>query len=362
MPSSLSSLKWHKFPIGTDGFVCLIDVMGSDTDIVQAARISFNKDNHEHDTLIFATLRKLYPQHSDRRDDMDEWDIDEVNAAFDEVTKDENTLLRYLMRNEHGTPFEMAEVKLMIQIPMDAWRQFVRHRTLNINEYSTRYTEAIDSMAKTPPDEWRLQATGNKQGSGGMLSDWPEGYTPMPNVVKHAKNPNFSHTMAFGIGDSSRPPTPGEYLASRENEFGIIAQDIYKERLGFGVAREQARKDLPLSTYTRAIVKCDVRNWLHFLGLRMDSHAQKEIRDFANVIGNEIIRPLFPLTWNAFVDYRLGSMSLSRLDIRLLQTINGNKDLDPEKVAELIFTNKRERQESLDKLTRLRFILDTPAV
>src|SRR5690606_12567920 len=95
----------------------------------------------------------------------------------------------------------------------------------------------------------------------------------------------------------------------------------YRRRLDFGVAREQARKDLPLSTYTEAWVECDLRGWLHFLGLRMDPHAQKEIRDYATVIGEKIVAPLFPLVWEAFEDYRLGAMTLSRLDIEMIQFI-----------------------------------------
>jgi flavin-dependent thymidylate synthase len=211
-------------------------------------------------------------------------------------TKDE-VLLRLLMRHKHGTPFEMCEVVFRVQIPMDAHRQLIRHRTASVNEYSTRYTEAIDAMQCTAPDQWRLQATDNKQGSSGFLTEWPNGFP--------WKNPTLS---------------PGEYLSNLELAFHEAARELYQERLALGIAKEQARKDLPLSTYTRLYWKCDLRNIFHFLGLRMDSHAQLEIRQYANAMA-EFIKQLFPVAYKAFEDYQLNAVTFSSEERRVLENL-----------------------------------------
>jgi thymidylate synthase (FAD) len=248
MPTNIAiadELRWKKFPVLDDGFVCLVDVMGDDQAVVQAARVSYGEGT-----------RKV---------------------------SDDRGLIRYLMRHRHTTPFEMAEIKLLVRVPMDCWRQWIRHRTANVNEYSTRYSLAIDATQTTPPDQWRTQAAANRQGSG----------APLGRDV-------------------------GQSLTASEGEFQASARKLYEDRIAAGVAREQARKDLPLSTYTEAYWKIDLHNLLHFLALRMDAHAQQEIRDYATTIGQQIVRPLFPLTWEAFVDYRLEAMFLTRLDHELI--------------------------------------------
>ena len=125
-------LRWKKFPVLDDGFVCLVDVMGDDQAVVQAARVSYGEGT-----------RKV---------------------------SDDRGLIRYLLRHRHTTPFEMAEIKLLVRVPMDCWRQWIRHRTANVNEYSTRYSLAIDAMQTTAPDGWRTQAANNRQGSGDLLA------------------------------------------------------------------------------------------------------------------------------------------------------------------------------------------------
>jgi thymidylate synthase (FAD) len=182
----------------------------------------------------------------------------------------------------------MAEIKLLVRVPMDCWRQWIRHRTANVNEYSTRYSLAIDATQTTPPDAWRTQAALNRQGSGQPLDR-----------------------------------KTGEQLSASETEFQRRARELYEQRIAAGVAREQARKDLPLSTYTEAYWKVDLHNLLHFLALRMDPHAQLEIREYASTIGNEIVKPLFPLVWEAFVDYRLEGMFLSRLEREVISRLIG---------------------------------------
>jgi thymidylate synthase (FAD) len=219
--------------------------MGSDSSIVQAARVSYGKGTKK-------------------------------------VREDEG-LIRYLLRHHHTSPFEMCELKLHVRVPMDCWRQWIRHRMANVNEYSTRYSIAIDSAQKTKPEEWRLQATSNRQGSEGNLA------------VKQ-----------------------GELFTMREIELQSLARTVYNERIEAGIAREQARKDLPLSTYTEAYWKIDLHNLLHFLALRMEPHAQEEIRSYAATIGNEIVGRWCPIAWFAFQDYLFGGIELSKFEIELI--------------------------------------------
>jgi thymidylate synthase (FAD) len=233
------------FKVLDDGFVRVVDYMGSDSSIVQAARVSYGKGTKK-------------------------------------VREDEG-LIRYLLRHHHTSPFEMCELKLHVRAPMDCWRQWVRHRMANINEYSTRYSIAIDSAQKTKPEEWRLQAASNRQGSEGILA------------VKQ-----------------------GELFTVRETELQNLARTVYNERIEAGIAREQARKDLPLSTYTEAYWKIDLHNLLHFLALRMEQHAQEEIRSYAATIGNEIVGRWCPLAWSAFQDYLFGGIELSKFEIELI--------------------------------------------
>ena len=284
----ISELRWKKFPVTSDGFVCLVDVMGSDASITQAARVSYGKD-----------VRDVLDQQSEKKD---------------------NDLIRYLMRHRHTTPFEMCELKFLVRVPMDCWRQWIRHRMASVNEYSTRYTEAIDSRQTTKPDEWRSQATNNKQGSGDYLDE-----------------------------------SIGAALSVDEANFHHVAQVLYQSRLDHGVAKEQARKDLPLSNYTIAYWKIDLHNLFHFLSLRMDSHAQQEIRDYATTIGYQIVKPLFPLAWQAFVDYRLNAMTLSGPEVAAMSEILNSgltmpDDMDIETPLLEMGFSKREVGEFIAKL------------
>ena len=235
-----------------EGFVRVVDYMGDDAAIVQAARVSYGKGT-----------RRL---------------------------QEDRALLRYLMRHDHTTPFEMCEIKLHLRVPMDIWRQWIRHRTANVNEYSTRYSEAIDAAQRTEPGAWRTQSSVNRQGSAGRL-----------------------------------PEDVGARLSAEEREFQDRAREMYETRLTAGVAREQARKDLPLATFTEAYWKIDLHNLLHFLHLRMDFHAQQEIREYANTIGEQIVARWVPMAWEAFVDYRRRSTRLSRAESAIVAAVaSGN--------------------------------------
>jgi thymidylate synthase (FAD) len=244
----LERILGRVFQVLDDGFVRVVDYMGDDAAIVQAARVSYGK----------GTKRV----HEDR------------------------ALIRYLMRHAHTTPFEMCELKLHVRVPMDVWRQWIRHRTASVNEYSTRYSEAIDAAQATPADAWRTQSIGNRQGSGGAL-----------------------------------PSDVGSRLSADEADLQRRARDVYEKRIAAGVAREQARKDLPLSTYTEAYWKIDLHNLLHFLDLRMDAHAQQEIRAYAQIIGEQIVARWVPMAWEAFLDYRRHAVRFSRLEIAIVGAI-----------------------------------------
>ncbi len=264
----LEEILGQAFPVLDDGFVRLIDYMGNDDSIVQAARVSYGKGTKS--------------------------------------VSDDRGLIRYLMRHRHTTPFEMCEVKLHVRVPMDLWRQWIRHRTANVNEYSTRYSIAIDTERTTAPDEWRLQSEINRQGSEGGLD-----------------------------------PDTGLKLTDRETEAQKFLKEIYEERIDLGVAREQARKDLPLSTYTEAYWKIDLHNLLHFLNLRMDHKAQLEIRLYAETIGEKIVQKWVPLAWESFMDYRHGSVSLSSDEVEILSLIHsGQMDKADKLLLETGFTIK----------------------
>ena len=287
---ALDKILGHTFPVLDDGLVRVVDYMGDDAAIVQAARVSY--------------------------------------GAGTKKTSDDRGLIRYLLRHRHTTPFEMCSLKLHVRVPMDAWRQWIRHRTASVNETSTRYSLAIDAVQQTAPDQWRIQAVDNKQGSDGLID-----------------------------------PEMGAHLSDQEAEIQSRIRSVYDERLEAGVAREQARKDLPLCTYTEAYWKMDLHNLLHFLALRMDSHAQKEIRDYATVIGEQIVSRWVPLTWEAFQDYRFGAKYYSRIEHEILAAITKGDLTEatalatqagwmkPAKSGGLV--RNRERLEFSDKLREL---------
>jgi len=249
---SLDAILGEPIRVLGDGFVRVVDYMGDDAAIVQAARVSYGKGTRR--------------------------------------VQEDRALIRYLMRHDHTTPFEMCEIKLHVRVPMDIWRQWIRHRTANVNEYSTRYSEAIGAAQRTLPGAWRTQSSVNRQGSAGLL-----------------------------------PEDVGARLSAEEGEFQERARAVYEGRLAAGVAREQARKDLPLATFTEAYWKIDLQNLLHFLHLRMAVHAQQEIRAYAATIGEQIVARWVPMAWEAFVDYRRRATRLSHAEAAIIAAIaSGN--------------------------------------
>ncbi|UGA49054.1 FAD-dependent thymidylate synthase (plasmid) [Bradyrhizobium quebecense] len=287
---AIDSMLGKPFSVLDDGFVRVVDYMGDDAAVVLAARVSY--------------------------------------GAGTKKVQEDSALIRYLMRHHHTTPFEMCEIKLHVRVPMDTWRQWIRHRTASVNEYSTRYSLAIDAAQRTPETEWRLQSTENRQGSSGLLDG-----------------------------------KAGADLSVAEDELQKHARKVYEDRLAAGVAREQARKDLPLSTYTEAYWKVDLHNLLNFLQLRMHKHAQAEIRSYATIIGQEIVAKWVPTVWQAFLDYRDQAVTLSRIEASIISAIAAGKQDHAKSLAEqfgLLNRNpdgslkaNRERRELQEKLSTM---------
>lgn len=233
------------FPVLDNGFVALVDYMGGDEGIDDAARCSYGEGTR---------------QASDRRG-----------------------LLRTLRRNLHTSPFEMAEIKVHMAMPIFVARQFIRHRTANVNEYSGRYS-LMPALFYTPePDDIAHQSKKNKQGRAEPVS---------PAVADEALNRWRAQRMQ-----------------AVENYEWLNAEDV---------ARELARIDLPLSTYTQWYWKIDIHNLLHFLGLRVDAHAQKEARAYADVLAG-MVKRLAPLTFEAWIDYQFGGARMSRMEMAIVR-------------------------------------------
>ena len=225
-------------------------------------------------------------------------------AGTKKVSEDRG-LIRYLRRHWHSTPFEMVEFKFHVVMPIFIARQWIRHRTANVNEYSARYSVVPDRFYKPAMENVRKQSKTNKQG----------GTEPM---------------------DALTAKQFIDYLDQTES-----AYQTYEKLIEGGVTRELARIGLPVSAYTEWYWKCDLHNVMHFLRLRMDAHAQQEIRDYANAMF-ELIRPIVPIAAEAFEDYDLGGIRLTRLELEAFR----NR-------APLATDNKREQAEWEEKKAKL---------
>jgi len=230
------------------GFVGLIDHMGSDDAVVQAARVSYGTGTKK--------------------------------------VREDRGLIRYLMRHEHTTPFEMCEVKFHIRLPIFVMRQLIRHRTASVNEYSGRYSVMTDEFYI--PKTIELQSTTNKQGREGLYSE--------------AETSGFRDIM---------------------NDMHTKAYETYEQFIEEDMARETARAILPVSNYTETYWKCNLKNFMHMAWLRMDSHAQWEIRMFADAMYG-LVQPLFPAVCEAFEDYKLNAVRLSSMEVELTKVIFGD--------------------------------------
>lgn len=239
-----------KHRVLSHGYVVLVDYMGNDNAIVQAARVSYGMGTKS--------------------------------------VRDDRGLIRYLMRHRHTTPFEMVELKFLVRLPIYVARQWIRHRTASVNEYSARYSVIPDEFDLPPPEDVRRQSGRNRQGRGEALP--PEAVT------------------AFRTGLDQ---------VSRE------AYQVYLKALESGVARETARLVLPLAYYTEWYWKTDLHNLFHFLSLRLDPHAQEEIRRYAAELAR-IGRAVCPIAFDAFDEFTLEGLSLSRREQRAVRAmLNG---------------------------------------
>ena len=218
---------------------------------------------------------------------------DAARVSYGEGTRsvsDNRNLIRYLVRNKHTSPLEMVEVKFHLKLPIFIMRQLVRHRTASLNEYSGRYSIMTDECYEPSDDYLQPQSKTNKQGRGGELSDtWKLNYKQ--KIYEAINKANVAYN--FLIGNN----TPHG-----------------------GLSRELARTVLPVSNYTECYWKIDLHNFFHFCRLRMDSHAQQEIRDYAKVM-YEMVKPEIPLAAEAFEDYSLYSVSLSRMERNVIQYV-----------------------------------------
>jgi len=241
------------------GFVGLIDYMGDDAAIVQAARVSYG-------------------------------------AGTKSVNEDRG-LIRYLMRNSHSTPFEMVEFKFHLKMPIFVMRQHVRHRMASINEYSGRYSVMTDEFYIPEHSRLQAQSSDNKQGSGAQLQG--QELEMAFNTIQRVSAENYLDYLSL-IND---PDGRNYNLGERE-----------------GLARELARMVLPLNNYTELYWKIDLKNLFHYLNLRIDSHAQMEIQQLALPIAEHVKR-ICPIAWEAFEDYWQGATTVSRLEKNLLQQL-----------------------------------------
>ena len=239
-----------KHPVLTHGYVVLVDYMGNDAAIVQAARVSYGKGT--------------------------------------KALRDDRGLIRYLMRHRHTTPFEMVEIKFLARLPIFVARQWIRHRASSTNEYSGRYSVIPDEYEVPPPEEIRHQSTRNRQGRG----------DPLPSdVVEQFR------------GDLDR--------VSKD------AYTAYSRALEAGIARETARLLLPVAYYTQWYWKCNLWNLFHFLSLRLDPHAQEEIRLYAAEMA-KIARLVAPVAYEAFEEFTLAGLTLGRREqVAVRALLNG---------------------------------------
>ncbi len=262
---ALEELLFTAMPVLDHGFVRVIDYMGDDAAVVQAARVSYGRGTRR-------------------------------------VSEDAG-LIRYLMRHRHTTPFEMCEIKFHIKLPIFIARQWIRHRTANVNEYSARYSVLDREFYIPTPEQLAAQSSSNRQGRGEVLSG-PEAQEVL-NLLRDDAMRNYDHYM-FMLNEEAdgSPADPGRQ----------------------GLARELARMNLTLNAYTQWYWKADLHNLLHFLSLRADTHAQYEIRAYADAMLS-VVKAWVPQTYAAFADYRLGAVTFSAQMLAILKRMLGGEEV-----------------------------------
>ena len=278
---ALEALLFRALPVLDHGFVRVIDYMGDDGAVVQAARVSYGR----------GTKR---------------------------VSEDAG-LIRYLMRHRHSTPFEMCEIKFHVKLPIFVARQWIRHRTANVNEYSARYSILDREFYIPAPEHLAAQSAVNRQGRGDVLEG--EEAAEVLRLLRADATATYDH-YAFMLNEAADPARQG-------------------------LARELARMNLTLNTYTQWYWKTDLHNLLHFLSLRADAHAQYEIRAYAEPM-LDILKSWVPITHAAFLDYRMGAVTFSAGMVAVLRRMLAGEAVE-QKGSGL---SKREWSEMMETLGR----------
>ena len=245
----LEKVLYEAIPVLDHGFVRVVDYMGDDSSIVQSARVSYGKGTKQVST--------------------------------------DSGLIKYLMRHRHSTPFEMCEIKYHIKLPIFIARQWIRHRTANVNEYSARYSILDKEFYMPSRDHLAAQSKSNRQGRGDLING--KQADEILNILKKDAEQTYDNYE----------------LMLNERFDGSIINENNK-----GLARELARMNLTLNTYTQWYWKTDLLNLMNFLRLRADSHAQYEIRVYADIMLDTVMKWV-PITYDAFMDYRVGGSEVS---------------------------------------------------
>ena len=278
--SKLEKILFKPFKVLDHGFVRVIDYMGDDASIVQAARVSYGKGTKK-------------------------------------LNQDRN-LINYLLSHKHTTPFEMNEIKFHIKLPIFVARQWIRHRTANVNEYSARYSILDNEFYIPKNQDIKPQSKQNNQGREGDLDN--ELRKEYVTQIRDNSQNNFS--LYHNLLNSSEK---GEVIDDQK----------------IGIARELARMVLPLNAYTQWYWKIDLHNLMHFLALRFDPHAQYEIRVYAKIM-TDILKKWVPLTYEAFIRNKVGSLTLSSDAVNYLQSKLNDKSFDESKVSKRELDNLKK--------------------
>ena len=282
--AELEKILYEAIPILDHGFIRVIDYMGDDTSIVQAARVSYGKGTKKVST--------------------------------------DSGLIKYLMRHWHSTPFEMCEIKYHVKLPIFIARQWIRHRTANVNEYSARYSILDKEFYLPAVENLAAQSQSNRQGRGDILTG-----DQAKKVLDLLKK------------DAEQTYDNYETMLNERYDGSVI------DEKQVGLARELARMNLTLNTYTQWYWKTDLLNLMNFLRLRADHHAQYEIRAYADVMLDTLKRWV-PTTYEAFMDYRVGGTEVSSKGKIIIQKLISGEKVDPEQSG----LSKREWNELMTAL------------
>ena len=278
---ALEAMLFQATPVLDHGFVRVVDYMGDDGAVVQSARVSYGRGTR--------------------------------------AANEDRGLIRYLMRHRHSTPFEMCEIKYHVKLPIFVARQWIRHRTANVNEYSARYSLMDREFYIPEARHLAAQSSSNRQGRGDVLEG--EDAARVLDMLREDATRNYDH-YAWMLNEEEAGDRPG-------------------------LARELARMNLTLNTYTQWYWKTDLHNLLHFLSLRADAHAQYEIRVYAEAM-LETVKAWVPLTYEAFADYRMGAVVMSAQMLNIIRRMLAGEAV----TAEASGLSKREWRELMETLGR----------